>query len=684
MRCNKGMSFEFQHHPDAHLADVEYLPPVGYERVLDYSIRELDRLKPIYAKLVQSRIDLYGASSELSSDIPVTDQTYDDNSYHAAWYKKELRLRHGGAEFHNESEKLDDHPDDTPEQTRRKAAYRQSILTAMKELGGYSLDLTPGKSSDPLDQKLGIRESILDPKHPIEAGVVIVPAAAGISNHMRIRDTLRNIESGAIQTNRIIIATGERTVGAAEQSRVEAKGFRAGATEFELATKAFEDLTGYTLPETEPHTMPANYGIATPDTKFIQATVPVRGMPIEVTIIEAAYDRTRRHDVTGKQFDRANTDETFYATLPFMKKGAETVVIESHDVWIPYQEVIGNRVLGLYADKTIMATGPYKDDRVIYTENGEIDLSLGQGVVDEMGKRIDDLTKLLIEAENAKSPELALLGRLVKPIPDMSGAHGLKSGYREHPIDTQSSPEISNEPLVTLSDYGIAGQSYYSRGNALANEGLPGVSPEVKLRKSIAETLSIINHKLQSPLIADFFGGAVELYVEEGVRSQDTQRHLWSTAIPDLLKAQHPHLNDEEINERVKDLIAKPREEDSSPSPHETGAAIDVILRYKQDSPTFVKGTEVPMGHFDGNTSGNITPDYYEHISLTDDDDPRIRNFRRAFYNIMTGSAFNITTGLVVNPTEFWHWSRQDQLAARVGGQGKALYGLPENGSNTK
>ncbi len=670
------MSFRYETptNIEAALADIESLPPIGYDRVIHYVDRELARIKPAYDALLQARHDLYDMSdSALDDTAPVSQHLYPENSYNSTWTKADLRLRKGGVEFHNEAEKLDDDEKDDEVYRHRKKVYRQSIIEAARNLGGYLFPGEPGKSPDPLDQHLGMRESTLSPEKPLIAEVAIVPAAAAFSNHMRIRDTLRNIESGALQTSRVIITTGERSVPPAERAKVESKGYRSGDTEFEAAIRALEDLTGASIEDLPTQTLRPTYGTGTPDTKYKSTTLAVGDTSVEVIVLEAGYDRERRHDETGRSVGRASTDETFYAALPFMEKDPGLVVIESHDAWIPYQEVIGNQVFGLYGDKEVVAVGPYKDDRIIVDENGQLDINLAQGVVDEIGKRHDDLVRLRIQAENAKSPEIALLGRLVRPIPDSSEAYNRKQGYRDLPI--KPTPEFENEPLVPLREYGIAGQSYYSRPNATTSEPLPFVAKEVYLRRSIAQTLQTLNEKLNNPIISAFFDGEVELYVEEGVRERRVQKQIRETEFPALLRKNHPDLNDDKIRQKVNDLFAVPSEEGTSPSPHETGAAFDIILRYKQANKGYVPGSEVDLGHADGQTGPSITPDYFEHSPVEGGHDIRVRNHRRAFYNIMTGEAFGMHTGFIANPTEFWHWSRHDQLAAKVAGQPAALYG---------
>jgi len=300
-------------------------------------------------------------------------------------------------------------------------------------------------------------------------------------------------------------------------------------------------------------------------------------------------------------------------------------------------------------------------------------MTTAQGVVDEIGKRHDDLVKLLIHAENAKSPEMALLGRLVKAIPDTSEPLARKEGYRDHPIKPTS--EFENEPLVNAADYGLAGQSYYSRPNSVIGEAIPGVPTEIHLRESIAKTLALINSKLDNDMISAFFGGEVELYIEEGLRDKSVQTRVREEDYPRYLRSKNPAITDEEIKRIVNGQFATPTEDDLRPSPHESGA-FDIRLRYKNTNKGFVEGSLVPLGFNDGEHGERIVPDYYEQSSDNDPDTIQIRNYRRAFYNIMSGSAFGIHTGLVANPTEIFHWSRHDQLAAKVSGQPAAMYGL--------
>jgi zinc D-Ala-D-Ala dipeptidase len=265
---------------------------------------------------------------------------------------------------------------------------------------------------------------------------------------------------------------------------------------------------------------------------------------------------------------------------------------------------------------------------------------------------------------------------LLQPVPGMDELRARKKGYSELPIDA-SHPKF-NEPLVDIADYGIAGQAYYSRPNAATGQPVPGVPENMYLRKSVAETLGTINTMLQSPIFTAFFGGEVELYVEDALRPVSLQTRLHDELIPALLRSNHPTMSDKEIADRIQDLIAVPSLDPSKPSPHATGGALDVILRYRQDERRNVEGSHVPMGHVDADTSDRILPDYFEmHEPQTDEDKQAQRN-RRAYYAVMTGKVFGVDTGLVCNPTEWWHWGSGDQLAAQVRGDKAAYYSLAE------
>lgn len=252
-----------------------------------------------------------------------------------------------------------------------------------------------------------------------------------------------------------------------------------------------------------------------------------------------------------------------------------------------------------------------------------------------------------------------------------------KWGYGGIPIETDD--PRSRDGLVNVHELDIAGQNYYSRPNATISEPIPGVPEAPMLRRPVAETLSRINLSLRNLAVTAFFGAEVELYVEDGLRTTELQRRLFEVEVPNLLLRNDPLLTYYEVEDRRSQIIAAPSADPSRPSPHSTGGAVDVILRYAQPTKTFVENSNVWLGHVDGDTARTIDPDYYEaHPPQNGWDEEALRN-RRAFYAIMTGHAFGRETHLAVNPTEIWHWSRGDQLWALASGARAAYYGPVEH-----
>lgn len=574
--------------------------------------------------------------------------------------------------------------------------YAQAILDVADRLGFVKKEVA--QASDPLDRQIGIADSDLKPVGEVEA--IVVPGAASFSNVMRLRDALRNIEQGRVQTDTLIIATTDRPVEDAERAKVAGIGFRGGETEFESLVLALSDLTHNDIDHHNTEALPVKLGVNTFEGRLLRTTVDVGGNPIQCMVVSTPYDpeRTEKYDKDGNpvKATRANTDETFVAALSLLKPGAGKLLIESHDTWAIEQGVVAEQIFGV-AGKDIIATGPRKLDRVIEktNEKGHTYLTLTQpeGVVDEIAKTYSFLTHVRVKAENERqwlsreldsvraanelglNPEF-ITQALLSPIPNMEALRGEKiAGFKEIPIDRAH--EAFHEPVVRVADYDIAGQNYYSRPNATVDEPIPGVPRYPTLRRGLAETLDTLNLLIAHPSVTEFFGSRVELYVEDGLRTTATQAQLFEKEVPALIKRNHPELSDAEVIERRKSIIAAPSTDENRPSPHSTGGAVDVILRYRQTPTPFYNGerSKVWIGHHDGDTATTIDPDYYEtHLPQSDQDVLAQRN-RRAFYSIMTGAAFNHPTDLAVNPTEIWHWSRGDQLWAKVKGVPNAYYG---------
>ena len=659
-------------------ADNDTRPEI--ERIkshIEHLHAQLVDFAPAMNAVMQARHDLYNpVGTLLEGTHPVVDdQLYKEPTYNKEFIKNDLDFR-GGREYHEEKETFDDvdvdtekQKADTPELRRAKREFRRMIIPIAQEFGFVSKH-PGGKVTDPRALRIGMLESELEPiSEPVEA--IFVPTAAAVSNPKRLYHAFRSIESGAVKTSRIIVPSCERIAPPAEAASLEKAGFRPGATEIEQAIFAAEDLLGIkvNMDYTE---IPVHYGTGDLKAKVYTTSAVIGEQHVQIDFVAAPYDARRTINGGGLAV-RADTAEVFSAAGELVDNTEGTVLVVSHDAWIPYQGVIAEDTLGLQHNKKILTTGAYNAERLYFREeNGEkiLDIKAAEAVVDEMAKVYDDITKAIIRAEN----EITLLEAFENPVPSFATLREGKSIYRSLPID--ASNERYNEPLVNIADLGIAGQSYYSRPNATSGDPIPEVKPEVYLRESEAQLLAAINKQLEHPLVTTFFGGEVELYVEDGTRLVSVQDDLYETIVPNLVRSNHPELSEDQVYERRDNIIAKPSFDPNSPSPHATGGAHDVILRYKQADKGFVPDVNVPMGHYDGETSERLNPDYFEYHTPTNDDERTAQRNRRAFFAIMSGAAFNTPTGIATNPTEWFHMSRGDQLAAYVTGL-PAYYSFP-------
>jgi len=261
---------------------------------------------------------------------------------------------------------------------------------------------------------------------------------------------------------------------------------------------------------------------------------------------------------------------------------------------------------------------------------------------------------------------------LAQPIPDQQIMLEYKKNYRSYPLITAY--KSSDEPLADIAQYGIAGQSYYSRPNA-TGQPLDEVSPQIYVRKSIAERLSEINYALQeSSEITKLFGKRVELYLDEGVRTQAMQKKLYAEVFPRLIREQFPAMKASEASARRDQLIAKPSNS-LSPSPHATGAAIDVKLRFACPELGFVPHSFISMGHQGAHVGQATSVSYFETFMPTKTADKLARRNRRILYWVMRGALLGKDTDFIVNPTEVWHWSHGDQMWAALTHAPCAFYG---------
>ena len=241
------------------------------------------------------------------------------------------------------------------------------------------------------------------------------------------------------------------------------------------------------------------------------------------------------------------------------------------------------------------------------------------------------------------------------------------STYRDKPIPTPTSARgyralaivfdgaANSEPLVRASDHGIAGRNYYaSPRNPPYYAAIPGALDDIIVREGVAKKLACINSKLAE---AD-----LELFLFDGWRPQAVQTYFHDVWLPGEIKRRKPGISDEELIAEVETYWSAPTIDASGPSPHATGAAIDLTLRWRD-------GDQLWMGSlFDDASPLAHTPRFETHVAEFSFSDDEARANRRLLYWLM------VEAGFASNPTEWWHFSYGDQMWAKILGKPAALY----------
>lgn len=260
---------------------------------------------------------------------------------------------------------------------------------------------------------------------------------------------------------------------------------------------------------------------------------------------------------------------------------------------------------------------------------------------------------------------------LTVPIPNLDAARELRrGGYAQLEINAEH--PLHADPVVSLAPYGVPSRSYYSR-STVTGDPIPGVRPDVMVRRDVAERLARINHFLASTDIAEkAFGVPVELFVDEGIRSVALQSKVYHEQYPNFLRNINPDWTEEQILEERDRRVAKP----SKSSPHAAGA---IDLKF------VVAGSEFDPEAGEDETKNLVSygvkheikwtlrPDYYEANGGPDDE--RYLQVRRLMWAIMHEAGFQN------NPEEIWHYGTGDKLAALIGGYQPyyaAVEGMPE------
>lgn len=243
----------------------------------------------------------------------------------------------------------------------------------------------------------------------------------------------------------------------------------------------------------------------------------------------------------------------------------------------------------------------------------------------------------------------------MRPVPSCADAQVRKRGYRTE-VAIALDGELAGEGCVEARETGLAGTNHYSIAeNPPYHARIPGSIAELFVRRSVGERLKRVNARLAA--------AGLELYLFDAWRPQAVQRYFHDVWFPAWLKARMPHLAGAALMDEVEKYWSAPTAGAGSPSPHSTGGAVDLTVRFI--------GTGQPLfmgGLFDDVTEDAWT-DAYERRPVVSMSDAEAQANRRLLFWAMTEEGF------ANNPTEWWHYSWGDQMWARLTDAPAAVYG---------
>lgn len=238
-----------------------------------------------------------------------------------------------------------------------------------------------------------------------------------------------------------------------------------------------------------------------------------------------------------------------------------------------------------------------------------------------------------------------------RAIPPMGTARTKKQDYRTVPINHEG--QLSAEEGVDLRQLDFAGENHYFLAK---NPPVAGAIPELFLRRSVARQLAQVKDCLRLHRL--------DIFVKDAFRPLTVQRQIYDRILARIAREQ-PDLEADAVRRLTEERVASvpdPGEITNSPSPHLTGAAVDLTI-------CRLDGDEMYMGQRVSIDDG-VYPDALEHLSVSAGaEEQQAQMNRRLLYWLMTDAGF------VVNPTEWWHFSWGDQMWAKLTGAPMAHYG---------
>lgn len=239
---------------------------------------------------------------------------------------------------------------------------------------------------------------------------------------------------------------------------------------------------------------------------------------------------------------------------------------------------------------------------------------------------------------------------------------GTTTDYHSQVVDMKK--VLTAPGLDKVSNYGIAGESFYARSdglNAPYCKPIAGASPEILCRKDVALRLKKVNESLS--------GYGAELFILDAWRPIECQKALWQYFV-EVAKSRNRRGNASAWNEEAAKYCSDPRNFNAlNPrtwTVHVTGGAIDLTLRRKGSGESLYMG-----GVFDDASTLSETA-HFERAAANESERQAQRN-RRLLYHAMAQEGFTNY------PAEWWHFDYGDQMWSLMknqkGEKVKAIYG---------
>jgi D-alanyl-D-alanine dipeptidase len=251
---------------------------------------------------------------------------------------------------------------------------------------------------------------------------------------------------------------------------------------------------------------------------------------------------------------------------------------------------------------------------------------------------------------------------LSKPIPLRLQTAPTALDYHSVPF-AELENMLAREPLVELSNYGLAGESYYARTDGLNPpyyKAIPLAERKLYCRRTVAEKLRSVNESLKP------YG--VELFVMDAWRPVEVQRSLWQFFLDQARSKLHTN-NAQSLKQYAGKFCSNPQDfnsEDEHTWPtHVTGGAVDLTLRRLNNGEFLFMG-----GVFDDASDVSYT-DFFERragkptdarasrsVVASSSDIDACRNRRLLYWSMKNADFANYSY-------EWWHFDFGNQMWAK-------------------